>query len=1139
MYEKDSKKRGNNKSKDTVNIKACSINIAGLSENSRFLLDKYRYDEDFDLVFVQETLSSDYEKLKITGMTTFSDNNNAKNRGVALYVKNEHSSSEIREISSITDKIDAVWVLTVIGGKRYIVGNVYAKNNYKNAISDVLAMLDKAESMCRKLKALGIILCGDLNARHTFWKDDVDGKYGKVLLDNLKLDKFSIVNPETPTFLCKDGSSFIDLCIISNNLTDKVKSCTTNNEIYLCSGAPDRGHVPMEIEISSHEVQPKDNIIQKIDINTINWQKWSNDLNADLSSKVDSINNTDDPVKLWEILEKTISKITSSNAKMKKLSRHSKPFWTAKLTLLCDEMRKARKAYQKRNTDDRKELFRKSKEAFDEARKKECEDFIINKTQNLNTSQAKDFWRKFNSLFKKKSKSGVDPLLDDGSFITAAEEIEEKLFGTFFQCKHMIQGDFDEFFFNTVSNIYEYLKNENFEEDNPKDLNKDVAISEIKNAIKSTNMNKTSLDNFSMHPKMISNFGDLALDVLQKLFNLSLQTGKWVWSSASVIFLRKSGKKSYSIPGAYRPICITSYIGKLLEKILASRLDTFLMNNKYYDSKQEGFTAKRNTIRYLNRLYIEIKADIAENQTVIALFADMEKAFDSVWKKGLLVKMAKLKIKGKIARLIDDFLFSRIVKLNVNGYEGDAKASEEYGLPQGSALSPVLFKIYMIDLLEEMDNNPAISLFKFADDATVKIKGDTNQECVELLHTVTTSLFQWSRKWRMIINCDPNKTEYICFGYDSANTAIPECVYVGTKPIKRVERTKVLGLTMDENLSFIPHSEDVNKRLIGKWAEICKHSNSKWGFNQRVLTRIIETIFMSIIQYAGHIWINSRTMEKIDKLWYRILKSTVGALFNIKQETAETILGIPPLRLQTNINRTKHYLKLNIMKSPCDSLQETITSCLNSRNPPKELKDNMKEVFKFLQWKKHLVPQDFSDNDLHIISNNQLNNYCHLSSKSCSYTKIRIRKYTELMWLNTSRNQQIIDGELVIAKPQVKPIPIPTHTKRSDEVLLMSIFYPNNLMNSFVYRHTYNTESPLCPRCLQKEQTAYHVIMECNQFHERMNLITKKILGEEEATLDHHNTLLNCSRDPEFIKCSLDILRAGNFRRQIEGIIPA
>ena len=734
----------------------------------------------------------------------------------------------------------------------------------------------------------------------------------------------------------------------------------------------------------------------------------------------------------------------------------------------------------------------------------------------------------------------MDPLQDeDGAFITESEEIEEVLFGTFFQCKHMLHGDFDEFFFNTINSLYDQIKYELDEDWDRSELNTEITLNEIKKAIKSTDANKNSLDNFNMHPRMVSNFGDVMLSALQKLFNLCLLTGKWVWNSASVIFLRKPGKKSYRIPGAYRPICITSYIGKLLEKILAARLNSFLINNKYYDPTQEGFTAKRNTIRYLNRLYIEIKADIIDNLTVIALFADMEKAFDSVWKKGLMVKLSQLKIKGRIANLIDNFLFSRIVKLSVNGYEGNTKSCEEYGLPQGSALSPVLFKIYTLDLLAELDNNPAISLFKFADDATIKISGSSNQECINTLEQVSASLYEWSRKWRMIINCDPNKTEYICFKSDPDDVPIPDTINIGPKDIKKVDKTKVLGLTIDEKLSFIPHGQDIYKRLLGKWGQICMYSNKNWGFNQRVLVRIIETYFISIIQYGGHIYLNTKTIEIIDKIWYKVLKSTIGATFNIMQENAEIILGLPPLKVQTSINRTKHYLKLNITKTPNDSLQDTLSNCLNSRNPPKEVKDGMKEVFKFLKWKISKNPHDFNEEDNRIISNNLLNNFDQLSNKSCNYTKSSIRKYTEAIWSHISKNQQIMNGELVLANPQRCPIPIPTDTDRKEEVLLLSLFYPNNLMNSFVYRHTFNAESPLCPRCNHKEQTAYHVIMECNSHLQKITPITHKILGEEAARADHHNTLLNCSRNSEFIKCALKILATGNFRHHIDGIIPA
>ena len=104
---------------------------------------------------------------------------------------------------------------------------------------------------------------------------------------------------------------------------------------------------------------------------------------------------------------------------------------------------------------------------------------------------------------------------------------------------------------------------------------------------------------------------------------------------------------------------------------------------------------------------------------------------------------------------------------------------------------------------------------------------------------------------------------------------------------------------------------------------------------------------------------------------------------------------------------------------------------------------------------------------------------------------------------------------------------------RSDEVLLMSLFYPNNLMNSSVYSFTYNTESPLCPRCQQHEETAYHVIMECNELVPAINQTVFNIIGENAASIEHPNTLLNCSRDPRFIKYALEILSAGSFSRKI------
>ena len=136
---------------------------------------------------------------------------------------------------------------------------------------------------------------------------------------------------------------------------------------------------------------------------------------------------------------------------------------------------------------------------------------------------------------------------------------------------------------------------------------------------------------------MFKHLGALVLKYIQKLANQCLNEGKWIWNKSEVIFLRKGGKDTYSKPGSYRPISISSYIGKLIEKIIAKRIQRYLDLIGLHDPDQEGFMEARNTIRYLNRLVMGIKSDLQKKLTSICLFIDFEKAFDSVWKKGLIV----------------------------------------------------------------------------------------------------------------------------------------------------------------------------------------------------------------------------------------------------------------------------------------------------------------------------------------------------------------------------------------------------------------------------------------------------------------------------------------------------------------------
>ena len=1133
-------------SNNQVKIKLCSINISGFSQRSKLTLDQYVDTEGFDIVVVQETGTSDLTKLKLSNMNCITDLNMAQNRGSALFMKVKYSLARLDQISCLSKNMDSAWGLGIINNNKYIIGTVYCKLNHDSAIEEINTMLTKAKTISAQLKAKGVILIGDLNSRHEYWGDSLNNKYGQDLIRKLDFSQYSILAPQTPTFITETGSSVIDLLIVSNNLVEKVERPKTDAEVELYSGAPFRGHLPVITNIISGVPQENQIRKEKNSLDGVNWALWSNDLESELTNHEHQITNSNEETSLIKVLDSAIEKVSATHTKKKVITNHSKPYWTPRLSRLSQALRDARKKYKKRNTDTNKQDLIEAKENFDTASKEECQEFILSKTKNLNTLETAKFWKEFKKLFTSRKDGKVDPLDDGkGGFLTKETEIEEELFSTFFKGKHLEKERFDEDFLQEIHGIYEDIINDRYIYDGEdRDiLNREITEAEIRKEIKRYENNGKSADNHEFHPTMLKNFGEKALHLLHKIINLCLTNANWLWQDSVIIFLKKEGKDSYASPGAYRPISITSYIGKIFEKIIARRLSEHYQNKGLLDPDQEGFTESRNTGRYLNRLHLSIKSDIKQGKTSIAVFVDMEKAFDSIWKEGLIVKLAKDGVKGNILKLINSFLMTRTVKLNVNGIAGPVRECADVGLPQGSALSPILFKIFLMDLAGELENETDVEVYKFADDGTLKATGSTTPLCLETVKVILDTVHEWSRKWRMVINCNRNKSEVIAFSTAENNRdLVPKTFKIGNKEIQRVAQTKVLGLVIDENLTYLPHSREVHKKLLRKWVLICQYCSKNWGFSQKVLIQLIRTLFLSTLFYAGHIWINDKTMKDINTLWYKILKSTVGAVFNIRLSLAEVILGLAPLNIVNSTNQIKHYLKINIRKVEADRLKEFIESCSSDihNKMPADLYTALRKVFRYLKWKTLQYPKSFNTEDLRIINENNIERFCDLSCNACKYTKDMMKKYIQCIWSESLKYEFQAEGHTYLPKPKCDPLPVPKDLTRREEVLLMSLCYTNNLLNGFLHRYdSRKFPDPLC-HCGEEEQTNYHIAAQCTHLNanDKAELMVniKTVLGERNAVSENPFIFLNSSRDPKVLNILANNIKSQSqyLRQEIE-----
>ena len=191
--------------------------------------------------------------------------------------------NQLPQVSKDSKNVDSVWGLVCGKGFRYVVGSVYLKLNHKEAVNELIKILNSAKKQASQLKAKGIIVFGDYNARNRLWGNQINNQYGEELADKLDFQEYSIISSEDPTFLSSNGNSNIDLLICSNNIEPKFSNLLTDPVVELFSRPPNRGHVPISttMKINCYGTQNPTSKL-RIDLQRMDWEKWSEFIESSL-----------------------------------------------------------------------------------------------------------------------------------------------------------------------------------------------------------------------------------------------------------------------------------------------------------------------------------------------------------------------------------------------------------------------------------------------------------------------------------------------------------------------------------------------------------------------------------------------------------------------------------------------------------------------------------------------------------------------------------------------------------------------------------------------------------------------------------------------------------------------------------------
>ena len=336
------------------------------------------------------------------------------------------------------------------------------------------------------------------------------------------------------------------------------------------------------------------------------------------------------------------------------------------------------------------------------------------------------------------------------------------------------------------------------------------------------------------------------INPLVHICNISLLSGIFPSSMkiAKVIPIHK--KDDHTLMSNYRPVSILSSFSKILERIVHNRLSKFLTSHNLLNSSQYGFRKCHSTDLALIDLYDKISNTLAKKQSIISVFMDLSKAFDTLDHSILIYKLQHYGIRGTALKWFKSYISGRRQFTYINS----VCSSTQYiyhGVPQGSILGPLLFLIYVNDIV---NSSTSLNFILFADDTTVTCSNTTIETLYDTLNRELPNISCWFKSNRLSLNLQ--KTHFIHF----KGSRIATNDYNGTLEIDGIKIAKkknvtFLGVVINEFLSWDEHILKISiaiSRCIGILAKL-RHCLPLW-----TLINIYNSILLPHITYCNIVW---------------------------------------------------------------------------------------------------------------------------------------------------------------------------------------------------------------------------------------------------------------------------------------------
>ena len=760
-----------------------------------------------------------------------------------------------------------------VGLKRqYTICNLYISPTEIISINEVTSLIDQLPPPT--------IICGDFNSKHQLWDSMCARSDARSqIIENALLSTSTILlNTGVPThFHVQTGSlSAIDLTMCSANVStdlhwNRMDETFGSDHYPLCIDETDEEPFVPEMRFMEHRA---------------NWGvfeecTWMPDLDELLNdSTVDELLNHYNR----HLLESANLSIPQSSTKPRP---KRVPWWTRE----CSEVNRQRKTALRKY---QRTLLIADKIAYCRAR-------AIARNVHLNAK--KTSWRKYvdslnvhtpmSKIWRRIRKiRGCYQNICSPYLIKDDIHVVDRL-----QAANLLADHYEAVSSNNSYNLnfqrkrlglertLDFKTNQNLPYNSP------ITILELKRMLSLSSPSAAGEDTITYNMIKKSHF--TCQNFLLKLMNKIFNSGEFPtqWLTSVVLSFPKPGKPSTCVEN-YRPISLNSCVGKLMEKILNTRLTLFLESNSHLPCHQFGFRKMQSTADALNKFSSDVQKALNSKQHVICVSFDLRKAYDTTWRYGIMRALYDIGLRGKLATYIEKFLSNRKFKTKIGSVKSTTRQLEQ-GVPQGSVLSCTLFSVAIIGVLKCIPTD--FEALLYVDDLLVYCSGSYVPGMERRMQNTINKINAWADSHGFAFST--TKTNCIHF-HHKRKFQTPLKLYLNNAIIPNRESIKYLGMIIDYRMNWKEHIKNVKLDCMKRLDILKCLSHTSWGSDRTTLLRLYRSIIRSKLDYGSFIYstASEATLRILDPVHNAAIRICTGAYRSSPVKSLYADSGEPSLQ---------------------------------------------------------------------------------------------------------------------------------------------------------------------------------------------------------------------------------------------------